>query len=51
MKRPILAVLFLLGVLFYTSCKSTPRDVEQNESEEVQTDTLNYSPMEEEEGL
>lgn len=51
MKRPILALLLVLGILFYSSCQSTPKDVKQNESEEVQTDTLNYAPMEEDEGL
>jgi hypothetical protein len=51
MKGSILALLLVLGALFCFSCKSTPKEVEENQTEEVQTDTLDYSLMEEEEGL
>jgi len=52
MKKPVIAVLLVLGILSYSSCKSNPKVIEQNESEEVQTDTLeHYSLMEDEEGF
>ena len=46
-----MALLLVTGVLSFYSCKSTPKDVEQNESEEVQIDTSENSILVEDEDL
>ena len=53
MKKSVLAFLFVLGILYVFSCTSTPtsREAEENQTEEVETDTLDYELLEEEEGL
>jgi hypothetical protein len=42
MKKAFLVIILMLGVIM-TSCKSTPREVDNTEGEEVQIDTSEYS--------
>ena len=51
MKKAILVLLIILGGLCITSCKWTSKDVEQQESEEIQVDSVDYSLIEENEDL
>jgi hypothetical protein len=52
MKRPILVLVFALGILGQFSCKSTPtpKEVDTDQTEEVDPDTMEYRLLEEEEG-
>jgi len=46
MKKAILALMVILGGLFITSCKWISKDVEPQETEEIQVDTMDQIIME-----
>jgi hypothetical protein len=49
MKKVLIVFLCLLGVLMITSCKSDRKDVDNNQTEEIQNVNTDNPPVEEEE--
>jgi hypothetical protein len=49
MKKAMFVLFLATGAMLYSSCKSTPKKVEQNQNEEVIIDSSDYSSIQEEE--
>lgn len=45
MQKAILVLMLTLAVSLWTSCKSTPQDAEENETETVQNNNADNSAM------